>query len=402
MALLDNAQPQQDTSGLLANFLQSPQAMNLAASLLANSGYTTTPTSLGQALGSSFLGSQQATLDNAHKQAATQDIQAKIKAEQQKQALNEKMAQLMGAPASAQGVPYANNPGSGLLGGQMSADDYTKQLAPLLMQAGDYKTGLGLLGVGNESSYGQPVQAVGADGKLHYFVADKAGNTKQLDNFAPIPKKGTSIISDGAGGVTVEMGGMDLGGGVASPTTKTTNDLQGDITSSLNTLNNLREVAKNYKSAYLTYPGQARAAVGNLINKATGVSVDKDFRQGKTKLVNGVEQMFNVYRKDITGAAASVQELDRLKKSMLNVDMSPDEFPAAFDQFANIVESGLKMKQQLLAQGVPVGQVGKMVDATLLGQQPQAAPVQAQPQAAQPAQARNYDFIYTPGKGLSR
>lgn len=398
----------EDTMGLLNKFLQSPQAMNMAASLLANSGYTTTPTTLGQALGNSFMQGQQTTNENAYKQAATQDIQAKIKAEQQRQLLNEKMAQLMGSPGSSQGVPYANNPGSGLLGGQMSTADYTKQLAPLLMQAGDYKAGLGLLGVGNESTYGQPVPAMGADGKLHYFVADKAGNTKQLDDFAPIPKKGTTITGDGAGGFTFDMGGMDLGNGVASPTSKTTNDLQGDISSGLNTLNNLKQVAGSYKGAYLTYPGQARAEVGNKINKLFGSSVDKEFRQGKTKFVNGIEQMFNQYRKEITGAAASVQELDRLKKSMLNADMSPDEFEAAYQQFDNIVRTSLSLKQQMLAQGLPVGDIGKQIDASLfsiapLGQQQPPAMQQAQPQAAQPPQqARGYDFIYTPGKGLSR
>jgi hypothetical protein len=196
MALLDNAQPQQDTSGLLAKFLQSPQALNMAASLLANSGYSTTPTTLGQALGSSFMTSQQATTDNAYKQASTQELQAKIKAEQQKQALNEKMAALMGAPASAQGVPYANNPGSGLLGGQLSPSDYSKQLAPLLMQAGEYKTGLGLLGVGNEASYGQPVSVIGPDGKPHLLQVDKAGNKRELDGYMPMPKTGSSLTID--------------------------------------------------------------------------------------------------------------------------------------------------------------------------------------------------------------
>ena len=146
----------QQGGGLLSkidSFLGSPQAMALASSLLKSSGWSTMPTSFGQAFGQGMAdmeASKQQQVMDAYKKAATQQIQAQTKTEEQKNLLNEKMAVLIGAPASGRGAPFADAQGSGLLAdGKLDASEM-QQLAPLLLQAGDTKTALGLLGVGQE------------------------------------------------------------------------------------------------------------------------------------------------------------------------------------------------------------------------------------------------------------
>lgn len=246
-----------------------------------------------------------------------------------------------------------------------------KQAYDLLQQGGAFTLGAGdkrFAGPGNliaenpyTPKYGEPKAVIGPDGKYKLVQFDGEGNAKESNNYQPIPKSGT-VLRDANGNVIFEQGGW---GQAASPTNATTNDLQKDTISSLNTLNNLDQVAKDYKSSYLTYAGQARGWTANKMGKVFGQSGDKEFLQGKTKFQTGVQQMFNQYRKDITGAAASVQELDRLKQSMLNEDMSPEEFEAAYSQFRNIIESSLKLKQQYMKQGLPLDQVGKAIDSNL-------------------------------------
>ena len=150
-------------------------------------------------------------------------------------------------------------------------------------------------------------------------------------------------------------GSIDISEGYDSlqaPTKSVTTKSQEDVLGAMDNLNRLTQVASDYKDDYLTYYGQAKGAVGKVMDKAGLASDDqKNYLAGKTKFQNGVEQFFNSYRKEITGAAASVQELDRLKKSLLNTDMSPTEFNAALDQFIGIAKSQLAMKEKLLKQG---------------------------------------------------
>jgi hypothetical protein len=63
--------------------------------------------------------------------------------------------------------------------------------------------------------YGQPFPIIAKDGRQHMAVADKHGNIKLVDGFAPIPKTGASVsVNDGNGGSTdINLGGGDAAQG---------------------------------------------------------------------------------------------------------------------------------------------------------------------------------------------
>ncbi len=254
--------------------------------------------------------------------------------------------------------------------GQLSQGAIQKRkLASYLVQMGKSNEAMSLL----KSGYGQPIAVSNAKGESKYILVNDDGEVKELPkDYLPIRQKGI-IVRDGNGNVVFEQGGSETTGATASATNTVQSDLQKDIISNQSHLSNLDKIAENYKSSYLTYGGQARGTFDKYYNKITGQSIDKDYLQGITKFNTGTEQMFNQYRKDITGAAASVQELDRLKKSMLNKDMAPDEFEAAYGQFKDIIVRGNELKQQFARQGIPVNspQMGKMIDEQLFGGSPQ-------------------------------
>lgn len=217
-----------------------------------------------------------------------------------------------------------------------------------------------------KEEYGAPYQAIDESGKPSYFQVNKTGGTRRIEGYAPIPKKGTSLTTDPlTGQIIFEQGGWD--GGLTQPVAT---QVQKDLIGLQDSLSKLDQVANDYQGKYLTYYGQARGVKGSFLGKLTGESGDKDFIKGKTKFANQVEQLFNQYRKEITGAAASVQELDRLRKSLLNTDQSPEEFEASYEQFRELVERSIIAKETLLQQGFKTGSkdFGREMDKVLLGE----------------------------------
>ena len=105
--------------------------------------------------------------------------------------------------------------------------------------------------------------------------------------------------------------------------------------------------------AMLTYQGQAEDYISRIADKL-GIAPEEAEREAvrrKTKFVTSVEQLFNAYRKEITGAAAAVQELDRLKKSFINIDMSPTQFEAAYEQYETELKRSMRVRRKLLREG---------------------------------------------------
>jgi hypothetical protein len=140
--------------------------------------------------------------------------------------------------------------------------------------------------------------------------------------------------------------------------------IQGDIVDLTGQMADLDEVASLYSDDYLTLQGKAEGGLAKAMDKV-GLSTNdqKAFLGRKRKFTQGVNQLFNAYRSEITGAAASEQELERLKDAMLSEDLSPAEFQAAYVHFRNKVGRDLAIKKQLLNSGIDVSEVGEYVDA---------------------------------------
>lgn len=301
-------------------------------------------------------------------------------------------ANIIGQPGVQPGfndVPLFAKPvdGAGVLGGKIPMDQARTMLAAQFFKAGDTNAAANM--IGGRTRYGQPQDVMDSDGSLRLVQFDEEGNMKPVEGYQPIPKKGTSLVVGPDGQVEFSQGGMALGGN-SVPNQKTTSDLQGDIATAQKTLTGLDQIADNYKSDYLTYFGRGRAKLASELGKTLGNRADASFLAGRTKFKTSVEQFFNQYRKEITGAAASVQELDRLKQSMLNTDLSPVEFEAAYSQFRDMTNRSLAIKQKLLAQGIPLGskEFGQRMDTELLSGGGNEQSNQANPaQQAQPMQA---------------
>jgi hypothetical protein len=192
-------------------------------------------------------------------------------------------------------------------------------------------------------------------------------------------KRGTKFTIDADGNITFEEG-PGITGKVSAPTKKTTNDLQKDIVGGISTLNDLDRISKRYKEDFLTYQGQAAGWGLAKVDKA-GIPIGKagkKFLKGKQAFKSGIDQFFNAYRKEITGAAAAYKELELLKDSLFSEKMGPTQFEAAFDELRDKIQQQTEFKQTLLAQGIPIDTVMRRLDS---GEWKSFTPAQ---QAAQP------------------
>lgn len=71
-----------------------------------------------------------------------------------------------------------------------------------------------------------------------------------------------------------------------------------------------------------------------------------------TGYLNSVEQFFNTYRKDITGAAAAEKELKMLRDSFINGDLAPSQFKGALDQLLVKYTSEAEFNKNILNKGI--------------------------------------------------
>jgi len=80
--------------------------------------------------------------------------------------------------------------------------------------------------------------------------------------------------------------------------------------------------------------GAGGEEVNDWLEQATGEDLVA-FNSEAREVFEDTQQVFNSYRKEITGAAAAAIELERLKDSLLNGDLAPAE---AFASYKNLVQ----------------------------------------------------------------
>lgn len=157
------------------------------------------------------------------------------------------------------------------------------------------------------------------------------------------------------------------------PTSSVKSGIQKEILGKEQILNQLQPLREGYKSKYFTYKGQAGLLASKAAEKTKGIPgveslVDSAAKQltglsGKertkfikdsTGYLNSVEQMFQSYRKQVTGAQASVAEIKMLRDIFLNKDMSPSEFQGALSQLVDKVEGESGFKKEVLRKGIDI------------------------------------------------
>ena len=144
-----------------------------------------------------------------------------------------------------------------------------------------------------------------------------------------------------------------IGGGQTGLGRKAQGQLESGIISNTELLDLTDSVAESFNPDFLTYKGQGEQFFSRQSEKL-GVElpeVRKEFLKNRTQFVTKTERLFNAYRKEITGAAAAVQELDRLKKSFLNTDQSPSEFEATLSSYQDELKRTLRLRNKILREG---------------------------------------------------
>ncbi len=167
-----------------------------------------------------------------------------------------------------------------------------------------------------------------------------------------------SIEVSPEGGVTIsEQSGSGLTQG-----TKTT--MQKDVAFLADQLGQVEQLGESFKRDYLTYQGKVK---GFTLNKMSRADLDigdegREFVAGARVFKERIEGVFNRYRKEITGAQAAIKEIKMLRDSILNKDLSPDEFQASLGRYTGEIKRSMRLKRQLLRDGIKGNNLAKTLD----------------------------------------
>ena len=173
-----------------------------------------------------------------------------------------------------------------------------------------------------------------------------------------LKKSGFSIEVGPDGSVRVVQGtGIDI-------TPKERSTLQEETGRLLEQIKVLKKAGADFKREYLTYPGAAKKFILSQYSKAGGdlSTESKEFLGGRRAFVERIERFFNMYRKEITGAQAVMKELDMLRESVINKEMSPDEFESSYNRFMDDAKTALELKSELMQKGFSGKELGKKID----------------------------------------
>ena len=156
-------------------------------------------------------------------------------------------------------------------------------------------------------------------------------------------------------GVNVYTG--DVPKGNVPPQKPVIRKLQDELIALENAAGRVNEISNLFNPDFLTYQGTFTAWLASVKDKAN-IDLDQeeiDFLGARKEFAILVEQEFNAYRKLITGAAASVQELESLKKATVNMDQSPEEFKETLKIYQAELLRTIRLKRRVLREGIQVG-----------------------------------------------
>ncbi len=162
------------------------------------------------------------------------------------------------------------------------------------------------------------------------------------------------------GFVKVSVGKGAKGKGSEGLQKKTKADIEGNLLKLSAQLAETRANRKLFQEDFHTYQGAASAAWTNFKSKVKMdyTPEEAEFATARKVYTLGVERGWNIYRKEITGAAAAVKELHELKKAAVNMDLGPLEAKAAYTAY----EAGLLRAQRVYRKAAREGRGGSFTD----------------------------------------
>lgn len=194
---------------------------------------------------------------------------------------------------------------------------------------------------------------------------DKVSEYKSMYDLQHPKEKGNGGMEIVApDGTVIKMQGL---------TTPTQTENQKNLITNEKNSTQFDQLEKDYDPAFFTYKNQAGAKLSKeaektsdipvvgaatdlLANTVTGMDKEQrgQFLEKRTKYMNNLEQMFNSYKHEITGAAAGEKEIDMIRKSVLNGEMSPSEAKGALEQIKEKYKAESDLYKKNLGQGLDV------------------------------------------------
>lgn len=188
----------------------------------------------------------------------------------------------------------------------------------------------------------------------------KGEKIRQADERLSIDKnkKGTSFsVNPNTGEVTYSTGGSVDAQGNMPLSNSNISKAQEDVIGNQSLLSELDTIEGLFDPSNMTYTGGAYNKVNEFTDKL-GAPLDVEKLTKNTQFQNSLAQFFNAYRKEITGAAGPMAELKAIEASIMNKNMGPEQFKAAFAQVKGKTQRALRLKRKLLREGVNVEDKG--------------------------------------------
>lgn len=155
--------------------------------------------------------------------------------------------------------------------------------------------------------------------------------------------------------------------------TQVENKVQQDVIDKDKALTQFERISKGYDPEYFTFKNQKGAEAARFAEKSKGIpgleqasnllaegitgkneEGRAEFLSSRKAYMNEVDQMFNSYKKEITGAAAGEKELEQIRQSFINGEMSPSEFKGALEQVVARYKSESDQAKRALTSGIDV------------------------------------------------
>lgn len=145
---------------------------------------------------------------------------------------------------------------------------------------------------------------------------------------------------------------------------KVRGDVQSKLIENMQLLQNLDAVASVESDEFLTLGGRARVKIASLLDHVGLVSDDESvFLSKYVQFKNEAEQIFNDYKRAVTGAAGSEQELNQIRDSIMHKKLGPVAFKAALGQMREVVARTMRLQRRLLRSNLPVNEVNAQAGA---------------------------------------
>lgn len=155
--------------------------------------------------------------------------------------------------------------------------------------------------------------------------------------------------------------------GAAPPEKSTRGKLQDELRTLEGSVDRVLAIDRLFDPEFLTYGGRAsqmwlsmRDKIGpnsalNIAGLGELTPDQRKYLDQRRQFSQNVDRDFNEYRRYVTGAAAAVQELEKLKDAAVNMDLSPTEFSAAMTAYKAELLRSIRIARRLLREGYKVG-----------------------------------------------